>query len=127
MLFALKALFRNVMSKALPQCLEMVELLERLLSEPLTDGYDETFDNRRGRDHRMKFTYLSAASNEGTLVQVDQPHRIYRYPADLRVADFIGNPVINFADADCSEHNGMLRLESKLGTMLLRSIRSDFR
>lgn len=35
---------------------------------------------------------------EGVLTQVDTPLGIYNNPADLRVADFIGNPRINFAE-----------------------------
>lgn len=56
---------------------------------------------------------------EGNLVQVDTPRNIYRHPADLRVADFIGNPKINFVDADCTYHNGMLMTESELGKLAI--------
>lgn len=35
---------------------------------------------------------------EGEMVQVAQPMEIYNNPADLRVADFIGNPCINFIE-----------------------------
>ena len=35
---------------------------------------------------------------EGVLVQVAPPLELYNNPADLRVADFIGNPRINFID-----------------------------
>ncbi|WP_079912500.1 ABC transporter ATP-binding protein [Paenibacillus sp. 32352] len=59
---------------------------------------------------------------EGNLVQVDTPRNIYRHPVDLRVADFIGNPKINFIDADASYHNGNLMADSELGTMVIPGV-----
>lgn len=56
---------------------------------------------------------------EGDLVQLDTPRGIYRHPADVRVADFIGNPKINFVDATSSYDNGYLMAKSSLGTMRL--------
>lgn len=52
---------------------------------------------------------------EGTLVQVDSPKEVYRHPSDIRVADFIGNPKINFVDAACEPIGGALRTVSSLG------------
>jgi len=39
-----------------------------------------------------------AVMKEGVLQQLDTPERIYRYPANLFVADFIGNPKVNLLD-----------------------------
>src|SRR5512139_1098022 len=39
-----------------------------------------------------------AVMKEGILQQLDTPDRIYRYPANLFVADFIGNPKVNLLD-----------------------------
>jgi ABC-type sugar transport system ATPase subunit len=39
-----------------------------------------------------------AVMKEGVLQQVDSPDRIYHYPANLFVADFIGNPKVNLLD-----------------------------
>jgi ABC-type sugar transport system ATPase subunit len=39
-----------------------------------------------------------AVMREGLLQQVDSPDRIYHYPANLFVADFIGNPKVNLLD-----------------------------
>ena len=39
-----------------------------------------------------------AVMKEGVLQQVDDPDRIYHYPANLFVADFIGNPKVNLLD-----------------------------
>ncbi|OXM84037.1 ABC transporter ATP-binding protein [Paenibacillus rigui] len=58
---------------------------------------------------------------EGNLVQLDSPKGIYRQPADIRVADFIGNPTINFVDADSTYENGRLITESPLGKLVLDS------
>ncbi|MCR8633110.1 ABC transporter ATP-binding protein [Paenibacillus radicis (ex Xue et al. 2023)] len=54
---------------------------------------------------------------EGNMVQVDTPRNIYRHPVDIRVADFIGNPKINFVDADCKYSNGSITTTSELGTL----------
>lgn len=54
---------------------------------------------------------------EGRLVQVDRPQRLYRYPAEWRVADFIGHPAINFVDAVCACQYGRVRIGSALGTL----------
>ena len=39
-----------------------------------------------------------AVMKEGVLQQVDSPDNIYHYPANLFVADFIGNPKVNLLD-----------------------------
>ncbi|MCD9022042.1 ABC transporter ATP-binding protein [Cohnella silvisoli] len=59
---------------------------------------------------------------EGVLAQVAPPRDIYRYPANIRVASFIGNPKINFIDADCEAVNtGTLKMETSLGTLHIPS------
>ena len=42
---------------------------------------------------------------EGVLHQVDTPDNIYHYPADLFVADFIGNPKVNLLDGVVTKKN----------------------
>jgi len=39
-----------------------------------------------------------AVMKEGVLQQLDTPDTVYRYPANLFVADFIGNPKVNLLD-----------------------------
>jgi len=39
-----------------------------------------------------------AVMREGVLQQMDTPDRVYHYPANLFVADFIGNPKVNLLD-----------------------------
>ena len=41
-----------------------------------------------------------ALFREGELVQVDKPLELYSNPRNLYVADFIGNPSINFVEAE---------------------------
>jgi multiple sugar transport system ATP-binding protein len=48
-----------------------------------------------------------AVMKEGVLQQVDAPERIYHYPANLFVADFIGNPKVNLLDGTVSGSNSV--------------------
>jgi len=47
----------------------------------------------------MTMSTQIAVMKEGVLQQVDIPDRVYHYPANLFVADFIGNPKVNLLDA----------------------------
>ena len=54
---------------------------------------------------------------EGCLEQVATPMEIYQNPASLKVADFIGNPKINFIGATAKKNaEGSLTVTSALGT-----------
>lgn len=46
-----------------------------------------------------------AVMKEGVIQQMDTPDRVYHYPANLFVADFIGNPKINLLPGWVSEKN----------------------
>lgn len=59
---------------------------------------------------------------EGRLVQVDTPRMVYGNPADKRVADFIGNPSINFIDCEVELDGSGARVGSCLGTLGLGNI-----
>jgi multiple sugar transport system ATP-binding protein len=52
---------------------------------------------------------------DGVLVQVDTPMDVYKNPVSLRVADFIGNPRINFVEGKASLEGGDLVVASDLG------------
>ncbi len=52
-----------------------------------------------------------AVMKEGVIQQVDPPDRIYRFPANLFVADFIGNPKVNLLDGEV-EGDGRVKLEN---------------
>jgi len=55
---------------------------------------------------------------EGELEQVAPPMELYQNPVSLRVADFIGNPRINFVDGKASlDGNGGLTVESFMGQL----------
>ncbi|SNR97782.1 carbohydrate ABC transporter ATP-binding protein, CUT1 family [Anaerovirgula multivorans] len=54
---------------------------------------------------------------EGNLVQVDTPKNIYNNPASKKVADFIGNPRINFIEGKCTRIIEGLEVDSILGKM----------
>ncbi len=46
-----------------------------------------------------------AVMREGVIQQLDTPDRVYHYPANLFVADFIGNPKVNLLESVISEKN----------------------
>jgi multiple sugar transport system ATP-binding protein len=48
-----------------------------------------------------------AVMREGILQQFDTPDKIYHFPANLFVADFIGNPKVNLLDGVVSSHNSV--------------------
>ncbi len=54
---------------------------------------------------------------EGVLEQVATPLELYQNPKSLKVADFIGNPSINFIDAKAKTDSGCLKIESSIGKM----------
>ncbi len=55
---------------------------------------------------------------EGVLEQVDEPMYLYQNPASLKVADFIGNPRINFIDGTGTiGADGGLTVDSPVGQM----------
>ena len=54
---------------------------------------------------------------EGVLEQVATPNDIYTNPATLRVADFIGNPSINFVEGEAQIENGDLVVDSVMGQL----------
>ncbi|MDR1801763.1 MAG: ABC transporter ATP-binding protein [Lachnospiraceae bacterium] len=57
-----------------------------------------------------------ALFRDGRLVQVAKPIEFYMNPVDLKSADFIGNPRINFIDAVAELKEEGLKVSSELGT-----------
>jgi ABC-type sugar transport system ATPase subunit len=57
-----------------------------------------------------------AVMTEGVLQQVDTPDRIYHYPANLFVADFIGNPKVNLLDGIVDGTNAVDLRKFKIAT-----------
>ena len=58
-----------------------------------------------------------ALFREGVIVQVGEPLSLYNNPANLYVADFIGNPRINLVEAHAETDASGLHLTSVLGRM----------
>lgn len=58
-----------------------------------------------------------AIFREGVIVQVAPPLELYNNPTNLYVADFIGNPRINFAQGRAQMTSEGMQVQSKLGTM----------
>lgn len=52
---------------------------------------------------------------EGVLVHCDKPMEVYCNPVDIRVADFIGNPKINFIDGNLLSSGGIVSVNCPLG------------
>ena len=55
---------------------------------------------------------------KGVLTQVDTPVNLYQNPATMEVADFIGNPKINFIKADGKAQGQSLVTDSPLGRLV---------
>ena len=58
-----------------------------------------------------------AIFREGIIIQVAHPLELYNNPANLYVADFIGNPRINFVDGKAEVSASGLTVNSVLGRM----------
>ena len=58
-----------------------------------------------------------ALFREGKLVQVDKPLELYNNPCNLYTADFIGNPSINFVEADGTADASGLLVEGIMGRL----------
>jgi multiple sugar transport system ATP-binding protein len=54
-----------------------------------------------------------AVMDKGVLQQVDSPHNIYKRPANLFVADFIGSPTINFIHGKIISKEGEIFFEAE--------------
>jgi len=54
---------------------------------------------------------------DGVLAQIDTPTNIYSNPASVKIADFIGNPKINFIEAKGEAQSGVLTTKSDVGTL----------
>lgn len=91
--------------------LEMRTELKRLHNELKTTIVYVTHDQVEALTLSTKI----AVYFQGELAQVDKPINIYRYPATLQVADFVGNPQINLVPATCQYEGGELHVDSSLG------------
>ena len=72
--------------------MEMRAEIKRLHRESRATTLYVTHD----QDEALTLSTRVAVMDRGVLQQVDPPQRLYRKPANLFVADFIGSPTINF-------------------------------
>ncbi len=100
--------------------IEMRSELKRLHQELKTTVVYVTHDQVEALTMSTKI----AVFFEGRLVQADTPKGIYGNPVDIRVADFIGNPKINFIGCECSRDGDTMVVDSVLGRMALGNVAS---
>src|SRR5512137_861898 len=55
----------------------------------------------------LTMSTIIAVMKEGVIQQLDTPDRIYHFPANLFVADFIGNPKVNLLDGMVEGRNAV--------------------
>jgi len=97
---------------------EMRSELKRLHGELKTTVVYVTHDQVEALTMSTKI----AVFFEGRLVQCGTPKQVYGNPADMRVADFIGNPSINFVPCEASVEGDALVTDSELGRLALAGI-----
>jgi len=93
--------------------IEMRSELKRLHQELKTTVIYVTHDQTEA----LTMSTRIATYFDGVLVQVDMPVNLYKNPCNLQVADFVGNPSINFIDATAELRDGKLIVNSVLGEM----------
>ncbi len=96
--------------------LEMRSELKRLHSELGTTMIYVTHDQVEA----LTLSDRIAIFFEGEIVQVDTPMGLYRNPALLKVAQFIGNPRINLIPAHIEAEEDKMLVKSILGKLELR-------
>ena len=96
--------------------LEMRSELKRLHSELGTTMIYVTHDQVEA----LTLSDRIAIFFEGEIVQVDTPMELYRNPALLKVAQFIGNPRINLIPAHIEAEEDKMLVKSILGKLELR-------
>ena len=63
-----------------------------------------------------------AVINQGKILQVDRPDRLYNSPANIFVAGFIGNPAMNFCAVFIREQGNMLAAALKDYNLIIATI-----
>ncbi|MCL1787178.1 MAG: ABC transporter ATP-binding protein [Defluviitaleaceae bacterium] len=94
--------------------IEMRSEIKRLHQELKTTVIYVTHD----QSEALTMSTRIATYFDGVLVQVDTPVNLYKNPCNLQVADFVGNPSINFVDATGVLDEGKLLVRSALGNMV---------
>ncbi|GJQ51566.1 MAG: glycerol-3-phosphate ABC transporter ATP-binding protein [Anaerolineaceae bacterium] len=83
---------------------EISKLHQRLQTTFIYVTHDQT--------EAMTMATRIAVINKGVLQQLDTPHNLYAYPANMFVADFIGSPSMNFFRGTLEQKNGALAMRA---------------
>ena len=86
--------------------IEIREVIKKLQQELKVTSVIVTHDQEEAMAIADKIAILS----EGRIQQYDTPNRLYEYPANLFVANFMGNPPMNFIDAKIESRDGQVVL-----------------
>jgi len=79
---------------------ELIRLHERLQTTVIYVTHDQV--------EAMTMGSRIAVLNAGELQQLDTPQNLYKYPANLFVAGFIGSPAMNLFDGELVQANGTI-------------------
>lgn len=82
--------------------IEIREVIKRLQAESGITSVIVTHD----QEEAMAIADRIAILDNGRIQQFDTPYELYQHPANLFVANFMGNPPMNFINAELREHDG---------------------
>ena len=98
--------------------IEMRSELKRLHHELKTTVVYVTHDQTEA----LTMSTRVAVFFEGILAQCDKPMNVYRNPSTLKVAEFIGNPKINFINGSIGFIGSEAKITSALGTIVIPEV-----
>ncbi len=84
--------------------IEIREVIKRLQAESGITSVIVTHD----QEEAMAIADRIAILDNGRIQQFDTPYELYQHPANLFVANFMGNPPMNFINAQIKEQGGRL-------------------
>ena len=84
--------------------IEIREVIKRLQAESGITSIIVTHD----QEEAMAIADRIAILDNGRIQQFDTPYELYQHPANLFVANFMGNPPMNFINAQIKEQGGRL-------------------
>ncbi len=82
--------------------IEIREVIKRLQAESGITSVIVTHD----QEEAMAIADCIAILDNGKIQQFDTPYELYQHPANLFVANFMGNPPMNFINAELRERDG---------------------